>query len=250
MTDLGGKIALVTGAGSGIGRASAIALAQAGATVAVTDLNLGAATETTRIISEAGHQASSHLLDVTDGAAVDLLVATIVETYGRLDIAHNNAGREGAMHSTADLSEADWDRSLSINLKSVWLCMRAEIRAMLRYGGGAIVNTASVGGLRAVPGDCAYSAAKHGVIGLTRTAAVEYAQAGIRVNAVCPGLTRTAMTDRLEKAAPGIIETIMPPMGRMAQPEEIARTVVFLCSDAASFLTGETIAIDGAATAI
>ena len=226
MRELENKSILVTGAGSGIGRACAIAIAKAGGQLVLADINRAAILETAELIAAIGAEAVP------------------------LDGAFNNAGIESPVARIADAKESDWDRSMAVNLKGVWLCLRAELRQMERQGHGAIVNTASVGGLTAVPGNASYSAAKHGVIGLTRTAAVEYVGAGIRVNAICPGLTKSAMTKRLIEADPKQIEAVMPPMKRMAEPEEIAEVAVFLLSDRASFMTGQAIAIDGGTTAL
>jgi NAD(P)-dependent dehydrogenase (short-subunit alcohol dehydrogenase family) len=249
MANLVGKVALVTGAGSGIGRASAIAFAAAGAHVIVSDIDEDGGNQTAAAIQAAGHQAVFVAADVSNSNSVDALVKESVRRFGRLDCAHNNAGVESAIAPIADSTEADWDKTIAVNLKGVWLCMRAELRQMVLQGHGVIVNTASVGGLTGVPGNAAYSASKHGVVGLSRTAALEYATAGIRVNAICPGLTRSGMTDRLIKVAPDLIRSIMPPMQRIAEPEEIASVAVFVCSDEASYMSGQAIAIDGAATA-
>ena len=247
---LADRVVLITGASAGIGRASALALAAASARVVVVDVNVEGGEETVALICAAGGEATFIAADVADAASVDALMNAIVARYGRLDCAHNNAGIELPIASLADAEERDWDRGIAVNLKSVWLCMRAELRQMLKQGGGVIVNTSSVGGLTAVPGNAVYSAAKHGVIGLTRTAAVEYATRNIRVNAICPGLTRSGMTERLIKAAPDLIKSVMPPMQRFAEPSEIGGLVAFLCSPLASYLTGQAIAVDGAATAV
>jgi len=247
--ELAGRVALVTGAASGIGRASARALAAAGAAVVVSDIDTAGGEETAAAIRDLGGEASFERADVSRADDVQRLVDATVARYGRLDCAHNNAGLDTAIASIADAEEAEWDRAIRVNLTSVWLCLRAEIRQMLAQGGGAIVNTASVGGLTAVPGNAGYAAAKHGVIGLTRTAAIEYATYGIRVNALCPGMTRTAMVERLTATAPAMMGAVTLPIGRLAEPEEMAGAVVFLCSDAASYLTGQAIPVDGGVTA-
>jgi NAD(P)-dependent dehydrogenase (short-subunit alcohol dehydrogenase family) len=248
-SSMAGRIALITGSASGIGRASALAFSAAGAQVIVSDVDTSGGMETVELITHAGGLATFIACDVSQSTAVETMIGRIVADHGRLDYAHNNAGVECALAATAEADEADFDRSLLINLKGVWLCMRSEIRQMLRNGGGAIVNTSSVGGLSAVPLGASYSAAKHGVVGLTRTAAVEYAKHGIRVNAICPGLTKTRMTDRLSQMDPALIASVMPPMNRMAAPSEIAGAVVFMCSDAASYLTGQALAVDGGSKA-
>lgn len=246
-----GKVALVTGGGSGIGRAAALAFAREGAKVVVSDVVIDGGEETVRLIKAAGGQAVFVKADVARPAEVDALIARVVDTYGRLDCAFNNAGIEGTMAQTADCSEENWDRTIAINLKGVWLCLKAEIPQMLKQGGGAIVNTASVAGLVGFAGLPAYVASKHGVVGLTKSAALEYAKQGIRVNAVCPGVIRTPMVERLFRDNPAAGETIaaMEPVGRMGTPEEIAEAVVWLCSDAASFVTGLAMAVDGGLTA-
>jgi NAD(P)-dependent dehydrogenase (short-subunit alcohol dehydrogenase family) len=244
---LDGKIALVTGGSSGIGRATALIFAREGAKVVVADVNVEGSEETVRQIKAAGGEAVFIKTDVAQAAEVDALVKKTVETYGRLDCAFNNAGIEGALQPTSDYDTAVWDRVLSINLRGVWLCMKAEIRQMLNQGGGAIVNTASAAGLVAVPGMSAYVAAKHGVVGLTKTAALEYAKAGIRVNAVCPGGVDTPMVQRVFSNNPQFAEAAASaePVGRLAQPAEIGEAVVWLCSEAASFVTGLPMAVDG-----
>ena len=244
-----GKVALVTGASSGIGRASARAFARQGASVVVSDVAVEGGEETVRLIEEDGGEASFVEADVSKAAEVEALVGRTVEAYGRLDYAFNNAGIEGRMATnTADYPEEDWDRVIAINLKGVWLCMKHEIPQMLGQGGGSIVNNSSVEGLVGLQGTSAYAASKHGVVGLTKTVALEYAQSGIRVNAVCPGLIRTPMVERYTG---GDAETeaqwaaIFEPVGRMGSAEEVAEAVVWLCSDAASFVTGHAMAVDG-----
>ncbi|MXO73026.1 SDR family NAD(P)-dependent oxidoreductase [Alteraurantiacibacter buctensis] len=247
---LEGKAIIVTGAGSGIGRASALAVAAAGAKVMVSDISQVTALETASQIRTAGGIAQIHCGDVSRSGFAEELVQATLAAFERLDGAHNNAGVETPIALITEIEEADFDRSMAVNLKAVWLAMRAQLRHMAKSGSGAIVNTASVGGLTAVPFNAGYSAAKHGVVGLSRTAAVEFAPMGIRVNALCPGLTRSGMTERLIQAAPEMIEAIMPPMKRMANPAEIAGTVVFLLSDQATYLTGQAVTVDGGATAI
>jgi len=242
-----GKIVLVTGGGSGIGRAASLALAKEGAKVAVSDVVVAGGEETVRLIKAVGSEATFIKADVAKAAEIEALIKKVVETYGRLDCAVNNAGIEGAMASTVDCSEENFDRIIAVNLKGVWLCMKHEIPQMLKQGGGAIVNTASVAGLIGFQGLPAYVASKHGVNGLTKTAALEYAKQGIRVNAVCPGVIQTPMLDRLFTGQPGAGEIIaaMEPVGRLGKPEEIAAAVVWLCSDASSFVTGLPMAVDG-----
>ena len=242
-----GKVALVTGAGSGIGRGSAMAFAQEGARVVVADIVVEGGQETVKMIKDAGGDAAFVKCDVSKAADVEAAVKFAVDTYGKLDCAHNHAGIEGPMSSTADYTEADWDRVIGINLKGVWLCMKSEIPEMLKVGGGAIVNTASIAGLVGFQGLPAYSASKWGVNGITKAAALEYAQAGIRVNSVCPGVIQTAMVDRLVSAQPEMEAGLLAgtPMGRLGQPDDIAQAVVWLCSDRASFVTGHNMAVDG-----
>jgi NAD(P)-dependent dehydrogenase (short-subunit alcohol dehydrogenase family) len=242
------KVALVTGAGSGIGRASALGFAAAGARVVAADRDTDGVRQTVDLIAAAGGQATPVRADVADAAEVDVLVRATLDAYGGLDCAHNNAGVFGELAPTAELGEELFDRIMSVNLRGAWLCMRAELRHMLGNGGGAIVNTASVGGLVGFPGLPAYVASKHGLIGLTKTAALEYVQAGIRVNAVCPGLTRTPMANEMCQHDPDIEAQLLAqyqPLGRMGAPEEVAAAAVWLCSDAASFVTGHALAVDG-----
>ncbi len=245
---LDGKVALVTGGGAGIGRASSIALSSAGAKLVVSDINKETGQETVTIIKDAGGDATFVHCDVANSASVEQLIAATVTQYGRLDCAHNNAGGGSGVAPMHEYSEQDWDRTMAVNLKSVWLCMRAEVKQMLNQGGGAIVNTSSVAGLRGMPG-ALYSASKHGVVGLSKSAAVEYAAQGIRVNSICPGPTDTAMGAGLKSLPPEELNTVLPPMKRFANASEMATMVVFLCSDAASYMTGQSIAIDGGATA-
>jgi NAD(P)-dependent dehydrogenase (short-subunit alcohol dehydrogenase family) len=241
-----GKIALVTGASSGIGRATALAFAREGAKLVVADVLADEGMETVLLIEKAGGEGLFVRADVSKPADVQALIQKTVEVYGRLDCAVNNAGIEGEMAPTADCTERNWDRVLGINLKGMWLCMKHEIPQMLRQGGGAIVNMSSVAGLIGFSGLPAYVASKHGVVGLTKTAALEYAKSGIRINAVCPGVIHTPMMDRLT-AEPGSAESFvaLEPVARMGRPEEIAEAVLWLCSEAASFVTGHPMAVDG-----
>jgi len=234
----------VTGSGSGIGKATAFEFAKMGATVIVADLNEPAGKRTVEEIDLLGGTSIFFKADVSKADEVENLVRKSVERFGRLDIAHNNAGIEGVISDLSDLSEEDWDRTIDMNLKSVWLCMKSEIRQMKRQGKGVIVNTASLAGLLGVPGRSAYCASKGGVVQLTRVAALECAKFGIRVNAVCPGHIQTPMSDRLPI---DLRDKIMAnqPIGRIGTPQEIAAAVVWLCSDAASFVTGHPLVADG-----
>lgn len=242
-----GKVTLVTGASSGIGRATALAFAREGAKVVVSDVAVEGGQETVRLIRNAGGEAIFLKADVSRTAEVEALVQQTVATYGRLDCAHNNAGIEGRVGRVADDDDDNWDRVIAINLTGVRLCMKYEIRQMLTQGGGAIVNTASGAGLVGIRGSSAYVASKHGVIGLIKTAALEYAKSGIRVNAVCPGVIQTPMVERITQASPRATAAMaaMHPMGRTGKPEEIAEAVLWLCSDAASFVTGHSLSVDG-----
>ncbi len=244
---LDNKIALVTGAGSGIGRATALVFAREGAKVVVADIVVEGGQETVQQIEAAGGEAIFVKADVSQAADVEALVAKTVETYGRLDCAFNNAGIEGGVKPTIDCTEEEFDRTIAVNLTGVWLCMKYELQQMLSQGGGAIVNTASVAGLVGFPGLPDYVASKHGVVGLTKTAALEYAKSGIRVNAVCPGVIQTPMVERGAQLSPGFDELAvsMEPVGRFGQPSEIGEAVVWLCSDAASFVTGHPMVVDG-----
>ena len=247
MGQLDGKVALITGAGSGIGRASALAFAREGAKVAVADIVVEGGEETVRMVKEAGGEAFFIQVDVSNAAEVEAMVNTVVDTYGRIDCAYNNAGIEGRLASTDEYPEDVFDKVIDINLTGVWLCMKYELPHMLKQGSGAIVNTASGAGLIGVAGMSAYVASKHGVVGLTKTAALEYAKSGIRVNSVCPGLIQTPMVERLTADQPQLGEALVAaePVGRIGKPEEIAESVVWLSSDAASFVTGHAMSVDG-----
>jgi NAD(P)-dependent dehydrogenase (short-subunit alcohol dehydrogenase family) len=242
-----GKVALVTGAGSGIGRAAALAFAREGARVIVADVTVDAGQETVRAIGAHDGEALFVQADVSVTGDVSAMVERAVTTYGRLDCAFNNAGIEGEMATTAECSEENWDRTIAINLKGVWLCMKHEIPHMLEQGGGAIVNCASIAGLVGFPNLPAYTASKGGIVQLTRTAALEYAQSGIRVNALCPGVIHTPMVDRITNRDPETEAqfTGLEPIGRMGTPEEMAEAAIWLCSDAASFITGHPLVADG-----
>ncbi|MEC3948182.1 SDR family NAD(P)-dependent oxidoreductase [Sphingobium sp. HWE2-09] len=251
MIDYGlqGKVAMVTGAGGGIGRASALVFARSGASVLVSDVHDDHGEETAALIREKGGTAVYQRCDVSDPAQVKAMVAAVVDRFGRLDCAFNNAGINSVTLDEYD--DAVWARALSVNLTGVMLCMREAAEVMLKQGGGAIVNTASINGVVGNPGQPAYTAAKHGVVGLTRHAALRWAKDGIRVNAVCPGVIDTPMSAQAA-ADPQIRAMIesMTPMGRMGRAEEIAEAAVWLCSDAASFITGHPLLIDGGVTAV
>ena len=244
------KVAFVTGASSGIGRATAIAFARAGARVVVADIAEAGTQETARLIEELGGRALALACDVTQGEDVKAALGRTVETFGRLDVAFNNAGVEQPLAATTDITEDEWDRIVAVNLRGVFLCLKHEIPLMLQRGGGAIVNTSSGAGVIGVKGQAAYTAAKHGVIGLTKVAALDYADRNVRVNAVCPGIIETPMMDRFSGGTPeGRARVIaQEPIGRMGNPEEIAAAVLWLCSDAASFMVGHAMVIDGGQT--
>ncbi len=245
------KVVIVTGAGSGIGRATALAFAREGAHVAVADWNEAAADETVEAIHAAGGDALSVRVDVSKEAEVSAMVEAVVARYGRLDAAFNNAGVDLHGPLVTELDEASWDRVVNINLKGVFFCLKHQIPAMLKGGGGAIVNMASVGGVLAAPGLSAYIAAKHGVVGLTRTAALEFIKSGVRINAVCPGATKSPLLDEW-LTQPGVAEAIQAqhPIGRWAQPEEVARVVLFLCSEESSFVVGTPFMVDGGVSSL
>lgn len=246
-----GKVALVTGAGSGFGRATSLLFARDGAKVVCADINLQTAEQTAHLIEDTGGDAIAIKTDVSKAAEVEAMVKATVKKYKRLDCAFNNAGIGGLGKTTDEYTEEDFDRTIAVNLKSVWLGMKYEIPQMLKQGGGNIVNTASIVGLVAMGGLSAYVASKHGVIGLTKTAALEYARKGIRVNAVCPGICETPLNQKYWDQFPGSKEEMLKtvPLGRYGQPEEIAEAVVWLCTDAASFVHGHAMVVDGTFTA-
>jgi NAD(P)-dependent dehydrogenase (short-subunit alcohol dehydrogenase family) len=246
---LAGKIALLTGGAAGIGRAAALAFAREGAKVIIADIV--AADETVAIIAAAGGTALALKCDVSSRSDVEMLVQTAVRTYGRIDCAFNNAGIESSIKNTADVSEEEFDRQIAVNLKGVWLSLKYELPQMVKQGGGAIVNASSAAGISGAPGWSAYAAAKHGVIGLTRCASLEYARAGIRVNALCPGPIDSPMGKRIAAHNPGYKDLLIghSPNGRLGRPEEVAEAAVWLCSDAASLVNGSILPIDGGGSA-
>jgi NAD(P)-dependent dehydrogenase (short-subunit alcohol dehydrogenase family) len=248
MNTFEGKVALVTGAGQGIGLATARAFAETGATVVLADIN--EPKEQAQELVNAGYKAVAALCDVANDEAVRTMIEWIVSTYGHLDAAFNNAGVQTPQTPAAEISNEDFDRTVAVDLRGVWNCMKYEIPQMLKQGEGSIVNTSSQGGVTGFPGQAAYIACKHGVIGLTRTAALDYAQKGIRINAVCPGAIRTPMADELIRRNPAIEAEIVSsiPVGRLGKPEEIAQAVLWLCSPGASFVIGHALIVDGGFT--
>lgn len=245
------EIAVVTGGASGIGRAVAVAFARGGARVAVADVDVDGGEETARLVRAAGSDAIFVRVDVTRPADVCDMINRTVASFGGLTCAINNAGIEGVAARTADCTDEQWSRVLAVNLTGVFSCMKHELQHFVAHGGGAIVNVASVAGLVGFASAPAYTASKHGVVGLTRAAALEYARAGIRINAVCPGVIDTPMIDRFTGGASAAVEqlTVMEPIGRLGTPAEIAAQIVWLCSKQAAFLTGAALPIDGGYTA-
>ena len=244
---LDGKVTIVTGAASGIGRAASRVFHAAGASLALVDRDEDGLRETAAGIEAAGGGVLVARADIADAGEVEAAVASTLARYGRLDCAFNNAGVDSFEWALAELPDEEWRRVIEIDLTGVFFCMKHEVRAMRAGGGGAIVNTSSGLGLVAVANQSAYVAAKHGVIGLTKAAALEYVTEGIRVNAVCPGIIRTPMADRGIAGNPAVAEALakLQPIGRLGEPEEVANAALFLLSDAASFITGEALAVDG-----
>ena len=242
------KVALVTGAASGLGLATATAFAESGAAVVLADWNDTSVRSAAEELKAKGYRALAVRCDVSDDAQVESTVHQTIKAFGRLDAAYNNAGVQNLLAETADTTREDYDRVMGINLRGVWSCMKFELQQMRRQGSGTIVNCSSLGGLLGGAERGTYHAAKHGVLGFTKSAALEYAARGIRINAVCPGLIQTPMSDQMVAAGQGEALKAMEksiPMGRVGRPEEIAQAVLWLCSDAASYVTGQSISVDG-----
>ena len=244
-----GQVALVTGAASGLGLATANAFAESGASVVLADVNEQQVQQVANKLADKGHSVLAVRCDVSNDVDVEAMVKKTVTAYGRLDAAYNNAGIQNVLADTADSPRDDYDRVMAVNLRGVWSCMKFELQVMREQGSGAIVNCSSLGGLVGGPQRGTYHAAKHGVLGFTKSTALEYAAKGIRVNAICPGMIRTPMSDQMEANGQGeLLKQMLEqnvPMKREGRPEELATTVLFLCSSAASYITGQSISVDG-----
>jgi NAD(P)-dependent dehydrogenase (short-subunit alcohol dehydrogenase family) len=245
------KVALITGAASGLGLATAAAFAQAGASVVLADWNEQSVRSAAEKLTAQGHMAVAVRCDVSDDAQVEAMIRTTIETFGRLDAAYNNAGVQNVLAETADTTGKDYDRVMGINLRGVWSSMKFELQQMRKQGSGTIVNCSSLGGLVGGAQRGIYHAAKHGVLGFTKSAALEYAARGIRINAICPGLIQTPMSDEMVAAGQGDALKAMEksiPMARVGRPEEIASAVLWLCSEASGYVTGQSLSVDGGFT--
>jgi NAD(P)-dependent dehydrogenase (short-subunit alcohol dehydrogenase family) len=245
------RVAIVTGGGSGIGQATSLAFARTGVKVVVGDLVVENAEETSRLIRQLGGESIAVPCDVSKSVDVKMLIESTISAYGRLDYAFNNAGIPGTVAPVTDWPEETWDQTCRVNLKGVWLCMKYEIPEMLKQGGGSIVNNSSISGLVGCPGLAGYTASKHGVIGITKCVALEYVKQGIRINAICPASIRTPLTEGVMESHPemkSFLENAQP-IGRLGAVEEVAATVLWLCSEGSSYITGLAVAIDGGVSA-